>query len=105
MTERERLIELIRQVFDRGSATVEEEADYLLEHGVIVPPCKVGDVVYVIPKREDTVILTSVEWVLDDGDDITMSTGVYEFNPGDIGTSVYFTHEEAEAALAKRREG
>ena len=30
---------------------VEREADYLLENGVIVPPCKVGDVVYFVGRN------------------------------------------------------
>mgnify|MGYP003418984875 CR=1 FL=1 len=29
----------------------EKEADYLLENGIIVPPCKVGDTVYVITEK------------------------------------------------------
>lgn len=44
---RERLIELL----DQNCGYVQEQkaetlADYLLENGVIVPPCKVGDIVY-----------------------------------------------------------
>lgn len=52
MTERERLIELIQFGYCKGRMKenvkqVEETmADYLLENGVIVPPCKVGDTVY-----------------------------------------------------------
>ena len=42
---RERLIELLRQEQSRDSEVI---ADYLLSNGVIVPPCKVGDKVYVI---------------------------------------------------------
>ena len=55
MTDRERLIELkinFVENFDCGDCKPsnnkcrkclsEKEADYLLEHGVIVPPCKVG---------------------------------------------------------------
>lgn len=33
-----------------ASGDSEKVADYLLENGVIVPPCKVGDTVYVNPK-------------------------------------------------------
>lgn len=51
MSEREKLIELL----DQNCGYVEEQkaetlADYLLENGVIVPPVKVGQTVYVIPK-------------------------------------------------------
>ena len=63
MTERERLIELLKNNY---SCRIEDckkcglcdkcfiyrEADYLLANGVIVPPCKVGDDVWVID-RED----------------------------------------------------
>ena len=46
MTERERLIELLRQ---SGITWYPSKvADYLLENGIIVPPCKVGDMVYEI---------------------------------------------------------
>ena len=46
---RDRLIELIQDSVE-GCARhwAEIIADYLLENGVIVPPCKVGDKVYVI---------------------------------------------------------
>ena len=54
MTEHERLIKLLdeRIAIQECSfspdkpLTTDSLADYLLEHGVIVPPCKVGDTVY-----------------------------------------------------------
>lgn len=52
MTGRERLIELLAKAsgkymfVDKYNEVV---ADYLLENGVIVQPCKVGDTVYVNP--------------------------------------------------------
>lgn len=45
MTEKERLIELLA---DAGLCHYDTIADHLLANGVIVPPCKVGDMVYVI---------------------------------------------------------
>lgn len=60
MTERERLIETICEGLAQncgGNCTLPNKmycqdchilADYLLENGVIVPPCKVGDMVYEI---------------------------------------------------------
>lgn len=58
MTERERLIELLRKDAACDTADCEKcltekrcyqrlTADYLLENGVIVPPCKLGDMVFV----------------------------------------------------------
>ena len=48
MTERERLIELLKEVNTMRNMRqgLGECADYLLANGVIVPPCKVGDTVY-----------------------------------------------------------
>lgn len=111
MTERERLAELIAECItirecsfaEDKRPTCEELADYLIAHGVIAPPCKVGSAVWVVPEHENVAILTTVEWILDDGDDITISTGYYQFNPDDLGRNVFMTREEAEAALAERR--
>lgn len=50
MTERERLIELLDNAVgdcNLTDAEVKIVADYLLANGVIVPPCKVGDTVYI----------------------------------------------------------
>ena len=43
---RERLVELIKARIDNKTWCVSELADYLIANGVIVPPCKVGDVIY-----------------------------------------------------------
>ena len=59
MTERERLLELLKKAplcnrdFDLqySDGTIEKIADYLLANGVIVPPCKVGDTVYYFSHR------------------------------------------------------
>ena len=59
---RDRLIELIKKGIDKHESTIENYvhpewefvADYLLENGVIVPPCKVGDTVYKIVKFCET---------------------------------------------------
>lgn len=54
MTDRDRLIELVcKGIQEFGKSTVkcladEYIADCLIANGVIVPPCKVGDLVYVI---------------------------------------------------------
>jgi hypothetical protein len=44
---RDRLIELLEQGH-KNYLYYDQIADHLIENGVIVPPCKVGDVVYVI---------------------------------------------------------
>lgn len=51
MTDRERLIDLMRKGYETvpiGGFVFEEIADYLLANGVIVPPCKVGDKLFIL---------------------------------------------------------
>ena len=54
---RERLIELIAEAHDLEDVGIDSLdidgyiADHLLENGVIVPPCKVGDTVYYFSHR------------------------------------------------------
>ena len=53
MPDRERLTELLENSFiksydDFGMPNINQVADHLLANGVIVPPCKVGDEVYVV---------------------------------------------------------
>ena len=80
----------------------ERTADLLLEHGVIVPPCKVGDRVY---RPSDC--LGVVQFVI-------ISFNIYESEMfftddseniiylSDIGKTVFLTREEAERALKER---
>ena len=44
MTERERLVELLKtMIHSSKEMTFDDMADYLLDNGIIVPPCKFGD--------------------------------------------------------------
>ena len=117
MTDRERLIELMQKQFTElykdGDWNFNEMlvgvADYLLANGVIVPLCKVGDVVWVIshwykytkPEIESRKIL-SVQ-IYKNGD-IQYHYKDGCFWQGHIGKTVFLTKEEAEQAL-KEREG
>lgn len=53
MTQKERLVELLENApghsnvrYKSHKEMMEDLADYLLQNGVIVPPCRVGDTVY-----------------------------------------------------------
>lgn len=99
MTERERLIELLRQ---SGITWYPSKvADYLLENGVIVPPCKVGDTVYyicfgkiykgkchAITRHENSLQIHLYDY---DGDNASFASD-----------NVFPTRNEAENALAKK---
>ena len=108
MSDRERLIDLIREAkkhTKNANSDLERNmifADYLVEHGVIVQPCKVGDKVY---RPSDC--LGVVQFVI-------ISFNIYESEmfftddseniicPSDIGKTVFLTREEAERALKER---
>lgn len=61
MTDRDRLIELNRnaklyaqeKADERGGLVcIDDEVDYLIANGVILPPCKVGDIVYAVGDKD-----------------------------------------------------
>lgn len=102
MTDRDRLIELL------GDYLYSEQiADHLLANGVIVPPCKVGDKVYLPCLNDwgDIENYTITEFVLDnDGLLFVVDDEDRETHPiEEIGTDVFLTKEEAEKALERSK--
>ena len=111
---RERLIELI----DKNYMFAEDIADYLLENGVIVPPCKVGEVVYYVSDspinlsvQANTIYEAHITRMVTTQYGTTLviqihnSYGCTEIpDIKDIGKTVFLTKEDAEAKL-KEREG
>lgn len=95
-------------------------ADYLLANGVIVPPCKAGDTVYCYCGDFGVILPYFVEnmtigFVGKDRDYIAFEANCHaeetdelldaiDFEVDDIGKIVFLTREEAEAALAERRD-
>ena len=111
MNERERLIDLC----DTNNGWVDEIpaekfADYLLENGVIVPPCKINDIVYgisrgqVIPIQIDAIQYTSkgVE-IRGTNEEYFSYCRVYIDINNQIGIQWYKTKEEAKKALEEMR--
>ena len=129
---RDRLIELMHKQFTElykdGDWNFVEMiggvADYLLENGVIVPPCEVGDVVYVNPKtwggisfvNYDNLFIHSKYFLIAEVVSViktrkqnliklkvynrTTYTPEYRRYPvSSIGKTVFLTREEAEQAL------
>lgn len=112
--ERKRLIELLLDHTDNAfntseekrfieTTTVGEVADHLLDNGVIVPPCKVGDTVYRIYTNswigEDKVCgFSATESGLRYCDDKGRETSCDVF-----GKTVFFSEAEAKYALKNRR--
>ena len=110
MTDRERLIELMfkSEYSDfpchLDNVRIEDLADHLLENGVIVPPCKVGDMVYRIANdgktiKEERIGEIHLEFTIDDGTGWHNVWWLKEYN---IGVTTFLTKEEAEQALKER---
>jgi len=118
---RERLIELVKaslmKHIDKSCMLAENITDDLIANGVIVPPCNVGDTVYIVDGTTDKVVVGEIEKLeynihTEPMEWITVA-GYYPFfgrlttkDKADqlIGKTVFLTREEAEQAL-KEREG
>ena len=115
MTDKERLTNIIHNAQNKYLNLLKFEssilADYLLANGVIVPPCKVGQTLYVILKMKDKRILPFVN----EYEATFIQLGkrkckvYYEkdgfikiFLQDDFGETVFLTREEAEKALKER---
>lgn len=90
------------------------EADHLLANGVIVPPCKVKDTVYMVSSggkiHEKKVLGVTTTVGLSLYDEIRTSAiflceGALIFKDSDIGKTVFLTREEAEQALKGEHNG
>ena len=118
MTDRERLIEKIKlsekqELLDfltadldgaidmsggtQFNGTVEHLADYLLEHGVIVLPCKVGDTIYQIDGVR--IYASTIYEITYTENKVIFVTGNVVFDVRAINNSIFLTREEAEKAL------
>lgn len=102
---RERLIELLlncyddpnlqyydlTEITDKFMGGAEYLADYLLKNGVVVLPCNVGDIVWMITTQRDT---------FDDYPYKTVCAARFTLRMlGNFGKTVFLTKEEAKAAL------
>lgn len=119
---RKRLIELMQKRFAElikdGDWTFGEMltnvADHLLANGVIVPPCKSGDTVYVVSRYYagdwevykcdiDTItIYENNTFISCVANDVRFGKINFGLNVSEIGKTVFLTKEEAEQALKER---
>ena len=112
MTDREKLIEILEDVAHEngGMPTFSDIADYLLANGIIVPTCKVGDVVYQVDTLFEEITITKLkvaELTIDNKGiktlyGVTSRGSVYSFDRKYNLNNIRFTKEEAEAELKKR---
>lgn len=107
MNERERLIEILKCVPRNTRAFYGQYADYLLENGVVVPICKIGDTVYVIWFSDDSQSYKMAEHTVTDISTkyIWLEEEELYYPLTAIGEEVFLSEEEAEQALRKENEG
>ena len=118
---RDRLRDIIARIVTSADDTRTFEdiiADELIANGVIVPPCKVGDMVYhfsrdlgaVFPYFVENLNISSMgknetywsyEANFHDEETDELIDGI-DFDLDDIGKTIFLTREEAEKALEER---
>ena len=115
MTDRERLTALLMAgagdcLGKGGALNCSKLADYLLEHGVIVLPCKFLSKCYVLPTRNnnlsDITETKCLGFILSqdsyNANLVTEKNKLYQPCFGAFGKTVFLTREDAERALKER---
>lgn len=106
MTDRERLIELLEDTLhewesDVSVQTLTEIAEHLIENGVIVLPCKVGDKVYELTTSEE-IEQRKVKDIIYDNEGFRLRLEPYFSYEYYLNETVFLTHSEAAQALKER---
>lgn len=108
MTDKERLTNIIHNAQNKYLNLLKFEssilADHLIANGVICPPCKVGQIVWLV--RDGKIEETTVEKIVlkDKGLYLKLlCNSFYETTCRSIGKTVFLTREEAEKALERSK--
>lgn len=106
MTDRERLIELLEDTLHEWESevsvqTLTEIAEHLIENGVIVLPCKVGDKVYELTTSEE-IEQRKVKDIIYDNEGFRLRLEPYFSYEYYLNETVFLTHGEAVQALKER---
>lgn len=100
MTNKEKLIELLDIIIQPSEKTLGQIADYLLENGVIVLPCKIGDAVYYVNYKEKRIFHSYIKYITITTKGLTYVTHWDSaYHDEDFGETIFFTKEEAETKL------
>lgn len=121
---RKRLIELLKQAFynaddNYGTPNIEQVADNLLENGVIVPPVKVGQTVYIVHNTAESIELGVSDCIYETVVDAMWINSIVEyhvyykkithpdcdfFTENDLGKNVFLSKEQALKDIERRCE-
>ena len=97
---KKQLAELIKEAKEKHIYS-DEIAQYLIDRGVVVPPCKVGDSCYPLPRHRTPIVERKISRITFSKRNVII--GYFE-NDGQLrtrilGEDVFLTREEAEAKL------
>ena len=105
MTDKKQLAEIVREAKEKYIYS-DEIAQYLIERGVVVLPCEVGDrawrVCHISPAIPDFLsndVITKIGFATRG----VINEQAWSFS--DIGKTVFLTREEAEAKLKEKNNG
>lgn len=111
MTDRDRLIEILNNwgTENNDGICAESVADYLIENGVILPPCKVGNVVYCLIQGFENPLKATIKRIVIQADGVIISCSVLgyfgqSYMATDFGKTIFLTKEEAERALERNKD-
>ena len=98
------------EIYESIKTLHEYVADHLIENGVVVPPCKVGQAVYMLFEGEITpLLITSISIIETVGEfsrcyDATGKNVATSFTDNHIGKTMFLTKAEAEQKLKEMRD-
>ena len=104
------MVNLAAQALGVEADRLRELAEADKDGRVVVPPCKVGDVVYGFHNNRQTILPMVAKWIETNADGwciavqyTPMAPRFYRFS--DFGKTVFLTHEEAERAMEGEKDG
>jgi hypothetical protein len=118
MTERERLIEILLdgatftdEYKNTARMQAEYAADHLLANGVIVPPCKVGDITYILDYEVNNhlesklrgIAPSVVEAIVIEDEGVWIENEHAKYHITSFGETIFLTKEDAEKALKEKQ--
>ena len=86
---------------------IKDNADYLLSNNVVVLPCKVGDIIYIIGEITSQIVYDKIHHIMYNGEEFCLVTesGVLVLVEQQLGKTVFLTEPEAEAKLKEMQNG
>ena len=98
------LLDTMIDEYEGKNLSTEKIADYLIQNGVVVLPCKVGDVAYIIINESEKFGGSYVEEekIVEVSTAGRIWTDKCYYDDDDIGKTVFLSREEAEKKLKER---